>query len=112
MKPKDIKKIASAREHADPKDLKVRYPHLAEFFTAALYDGSTAVRESPTVTLWCSGGEWKCSVKDRAEKLVMWLSDTSLLALLTLLEDFCLNTDGPWRHEEQGHVRDGKRKQK
>lgn len=112
VKRKDVKKIVSAKSHADPVDLRKSYSNLADFMTAAVYEGSSDLRESPTVTFWCSGGEWRCSVKDRAEKLVMWLSDTSLLALVRLLEDFCLNVEGPWRHEDPAHARDGKRVRK
>lgn len=112
VKRKDVKKIAGVKWHADPKELQKLYPNLSEFLTAAVYEGGSEIRESPTVTLWCSGGEWKCSVKDRAEHLVMWLSDISLVALVQLLEDFCLNVNGPWRHEDAAHERNGKRVRK
>lgn len=112
MKRKDPKKLVASRTHADPSDLVKTFPHLAEFFTAAVFDGSNDPRESPTVTLWCSGGLWRASVKDRAEGLVLWLSAPGVLELLHMLEDFCLSAEAPWRHDDQSHERNGKRVKK
>lgn len=112
VKRKDTAKIASAKHHAAPGSLKKSHPQLSEFMTAALFDGEDGQRESPTVTVWCSGGLWRCSVKDRAEGLVMWLSAESPEELLEVIEGFVFSTDAPWRHDDTAHERNGKRVKK
>jgi hypothetical protein len=112
VKRKDSKKIASAKVHASPGDLGKQFPQLAEFMTAAKFEGEPDVRESPTVTVWCSGGLWRCSVKDRAEGLVMWLSAETPNELLDVVEGFVFSNDAPWRHDDQAHERNGKRVRK
>lgn len=112
MKKKDLSKSRSALFHADPQGLKESFPKLAEFLTAATFEGGKERRESPTVTIWATGGTWRASVKDRAESLVLWLSAPHIGELLTMLEDFVLEASAPWRHDEQGHERDGKRRKK
>lgn len=112
MKRKDRKQIAALRIHAAPGDLKELYPNLAEFMTAALFEGDDETRESPTLTVWAAGGLWKASVKDRAEGLIMWLSAESVTELLSLLEDMVLNPEAPWRHDDPAHERNGKRAKK
>jgi len=112
MKRKDLAKSKSALLHADPEGLSKSFPKLAEFLTAATFEGSKDRRESPTLTIWATAGTWRASVKDRAEGLVLWLSAPHLLELLGMLEDFCLSPEAPWRHDEQGHQREGKRVKK
>lgn len=112
MKRKAPGSMKSLQRHVEPDKLLSAYPSLCEFLTAAVYEGEDERRESPTVTLWASGGEWKATVKDRAEGLVMWLSASTLRELLKLMETFCLAEDGPWRHDEHAHERNGKRVKK
>lgn len=112
VKRKDKSKMAAAKTHASEKELRKFYPQLADFMTAAVFEGSDEVRESPTVTLWCGGGLWKASVKDRSERLVMWLSAETPHDLLTLLEGMVNSADAPWRHDDFEHERNGKRKRK
>lgn len=112
MKRKDIDKVKSARVHADASGVKENFPNLAEFLTAAVFEGSKERRESPTVTIWATGGTWRASVKDRAEGLVLWLSAPHFGELLAMLEDFCLSAEAPWRHDDQSHERNGKRVKK
>lgn len=112
MKRKDLAKMKAPLLHADPDGLTQAFPKLAEFMTAATWDGAKDRRESPTITVWATGGTWRASVKDRAEGLVMWLSAPCIGELLTMLETFVLSPDAPWRHDEQGHERQGKRVKK
>jgi len=112
MKKKNLEKSRSALQHAEPSELKTSFPHLAEFMTAATYDGGKERRESPTLTVWASAGTWRCSVKDRAEGLVLWLSAPTPLELLAMLEEFVLSEAAPWRHDDQLHERNGKRVKK
>jgi len=112
MKRKDLSKSKSSLLHADPEGLAKTFPKLSEFLTAATFEGSKDRRESPTITFWATGGTWRVSVKDRAEGLVLWLSAPSVMELLSMLEDFVLSTEAPWRHDDQAHQRDGKRVKK
>jgi len=112
MKRKDLSKSKSTLLHADPTGLKESFPKLAEFLTAATFEGSKDRRESPTVTFWATGGSWRASVKDRAEGLVLWLSAPEVGELLSMLEEFVLSAEAPWRHDQEGHQRDGKRVKK
>lgn len=112
MKRKDKGSVAALRYHAPDDKLLRAYPVLSEFLRSAKFDDEEEVRTAPTLTLWCQAGEWKVSVKDRAEGLVMWLNAGSLTELLQLLEMFVGSSDGPWRHDEIGHERNGKRKKK
>jgi len=111
MKPKSVSSSSGSRTHADPGELLAPYPSLSEFLTCAAYeDGSR--RESPTLTLWATSGQWKLSVKDRAESLVMWLSAASLQELLQMAELFVLEESAPWRHDDQASPDKGKRVRK
>lgn len=112
MKRKDLTKMKGVLLHADPGDLAGDFPQLAEFMTAAVYEGGKDRRESPTVTIWAASGQWKASVKDRAEGLVLWLAADTLRNLLVLLDSFVLEPGAPWRHDEYGHERNGKRVKK
>lgn len=109
MKRKSLEQLRGVRLHGDPKGLVESYPHLAEFMTAAAFenDGKLDRRESPTITVWCSGGQWRASVKDRAEGLVMWLSAETWCELWQMVELFVMEADAPWRHDEG--ERQGKR---
>lgn len=108
VKKKTSRSGAGARLHAGPDLLKGHYPNLAEFMTCGVYEDGTT-REAPTLTIWAAGGQWKCTVKDRAEGLVMWLSAEKLLELLALVEQMCLEEDGPWRVDDYS-PQHGKRK--
>jgi len=112
MKRKDVSKIPGALRHASPDQIVKTYPHLAEFMTAAVFDGGKESREAPTITFWCNGGLWRASVKDREESLVLWMSAESPAQLFALLEEFCLNPAAPWRHDDVQHERNGKRTKK
>jgi len=112
VKKKNLEKSRTALQHADPSDLKATFPKLAEFMTAASYDGGKERRESPTITLWCTSGSWRASVKDRAEGLVLWLTAPGIAELLTMLDEFVLSEAAPWRHDDNDHERNGKRVKK
>jgi len=101
MKRKDPKAIKALTQHARYGKELASLPDLAQFLTAAQYEGGER-RESPTITVWCQGGQWKASVKDRAEGLVMWLSAESPLELLQMLETFVLADEAPWRYDTPG----------
>lgn len=108
MKKKDRAKTPGAGMHASPDLLKGHFPKLAEWLTAAVYEDGTS-REAPTFTLWASGGQWKATLKDRAEGLVMWLSAEKLLELIGMAESFCQEEEGPWRVDDYS-PNHGKRK--
>jgi len=108
MKRKDPQSVPGLASHASPDLIKGHYPNLAEFLTCAAYEDG-ARREAPTITLWAQSGQWKMSVKDRAEGLVMWLSAEKLLELLQMAELFVLESDAPWRIDEMGNPDKGKR---
>jgi len=112
MKRKDTAKMESLSRHAEPGEFRESFPDLLEFMTAARYEGSDERRESPTVTVWCQGGQWRLSLRDRAEGLVLWLSAESLLEVLQLAEAFVMDDSAPWRHDDGNHPRDGKRVRK
>lgn len=102
MKRKSVEQLVGVRVHASPAGLASTHPNLAEFMTAAVFEdeGKPAARESPTVTVWCAGGQWKASVKDRAEGLVLWLSAESWAELWQMVDLFVMEGDAPWRHDE------------
>ena len=108
MKKKDVKSLATARMHANPGGLLEDFPNLGEFLTCAVFDDG-ARRESPSVTVWASGGQWKCAIKDRAESLVMWLSAEGLKELFQMMDLFVLEEDAPWRQDEYANPDKGKR---
>lgn len=111
MKRKDALHVPGLQFHASPDALKKPYPQLAEFLTTAQFeDGSR--REAPTLTVWAQGGQWRVSLKDRAEGLVMWLSAEKLLEVFQLAELFCLSSEGPWRIDEYNSPEKGKRQKK
>jgi len=112
MKRKDLSKNKTSLVHADGGALLKPFPNLREFLTAAVFEGSKDRRESPTLTVWASGGTWRCSVKDRAEGLVLWITAPELGEVLEMLEGFVLSPDAPWRHDDQSHERNGKRVKK
>ena len=108
MKKKDRLKTPGAGLHASPDLLKGKWPKLAEWLTSAAYDDGTP-REAPTLTLWCSGGLWRLTLKDRADGMVMWLSSEKLLEVITLAEQYCLEEEAPWRVDDYSQEH-GKRK--
>jgi len=111
VKRRDPSTVPGLASHASPAGLVEQFPNLAEFMTCAVYDDN-ARRESPTVTIWAQAGQWKASVKDRAEALVMWLSAEKLPELLQMLELFVLEAEAPWRVDEYGSDQKGKRVKK
>ena len=102
MKRKTLEMLKGVKLHADPGGGLDQYPHMAEFMTSALFESENGMdrRESPTLTIWCAGGQWKASIKDRAEGLVMWLSAETWQQLLQMIDLFVLEPDAPWRHDE------------
>lgn len=107
MKRKAVKTEGSRLQHADPDGLMQTHPQLAEWMTAAAFDGEPGVRTAPSITIFCLAGEWRAALKDREEGLVMWLSAQGPVELLCLAEEMCQAEGAPWRHDEG--PRDGKR---
>jgi hypothetical protein len=112
MRRKVVANIPTAAFHASADPLLAKFKDLDEFLRSATFEGQTEMREAPTITLWAGGGQWKVSVKDRAENLVLWLSASTLTDLLVLLDSMVLSEEAPWRCDENGHERKGKRIQK
>lgn len=112
MKRKERSALVGGLIHASPEELTKRWPRLAEFMTAARFEGSDDTREAPTITIWASGGQWKMSIRDRSEQLVMWLSAETLVELLKMAEGFCQDESGPWRVDDFLSERNGKRVKK
>lgn len=112
MKRKDRSECPGLATHASARGLTELYPNLSEFMTAAQFEGDGDRREAPTITVWASGGQWKASVKDRAEGLVMWLSADSWAELWQMVDLMCLESTAPWRHDDPSHDRNGKRVKK
>jgi len=106
MRPKELPK-GNRASHASPAGLD-KSPMFAEFMTSAAFEDGTA-RMSPTVTIWCQGGEWKANIRDRAEKVCLWLSEESFPKLLKLLEEMCQESAAPWRVDDREDERNGKR---
>lgn len=106
MRPKEIPK-GTRLTHANPAGLEKR-PRLAEWMTAAAYEDGT-VRAAPTVTIWCVGGEWRANLRDRAEKVCLWLSEDTFEKLLKLIDELCQAPEAPWRVDDTADGRDGKR---
>lgn len=105
MQRKNLRGSSLNDSHARADDIAKLWPRLVEFMTAAKFEGSDEPRAAPTLTIWAQGGVWRCTVRDRAEGLVLWLSDEKLDDLLSLADAFCQDAEGPWRHDE---VQNGK----
>lgn len=105
VKRKEVSKT-EAQDHASRAGLD-KLASFAEFMTAGQYDDGKA-RQAPTVTVWCSGGEWKCNIRDRAEQLCLWLSADTWAELVKLINEYCLESAAPWRIDDGGQ-QDGKR---
>jgi len=112
MKRKERTQLKGGLVHASADEFVKSFPLLGEFLTSARFDDSDETRESPTVTVWASGGQWKMSIRDRAEGLVMWLSADTVRELVKMANGFCQDTDGPWRVDDQSHANNGKRVKK
>jgi len=106
MRPKEIPKETRS-QHASPAGLE-KSPQFAEWMTCALYEDGSA-RIAPTLTVWCTSGEWRAVLKDKAEKVCLWLSEGTFLKLMKLVNDMCQLAEAPWRVDDQGDARDGKR---
>lgn len=85
-----------------------KLPRLAEWMTATTYEDG-AQRMVPTMTFWCSGGEWKANLRDRAEGLCLWLSAPTWSDLVKMVDLACLDESYPWRKDEFGDPEKGKR---
>lgn len=85
-----------------------KLPRLAEWMTSTAYEDGTP-RIVPTMTVWCSNGEWKVNLRDRAEGLCLWLSATSYVELVKMIDLACLDESYPWRRDEFGDPDKGKR---
>lgn len=112
VKKKELSKMRGTLLHADPDGLKDNFPNLSEFMTAATFEEGEGRRESPTLTIWAQAGQWKCNLRDREEGLCMWLAAATLQELAVMLETFCLETEGPWRHDDVNGDRYKKRLKK
>jgi hypothetical protein len=109
MKRKERTKLIGGLIHASDDKLLKAYPLLHEWLTTARFEGSDETREAPTLTLWAQGGQWRLSLRDRAEHLVMWLVGDTVLEVLKLAESFCQDETGPWRVDDVSNERHGKR---
>jgi hypothetical protein len=109
MKRKAIDKGKRVRQLADPAGLDKAHPRLAEWMTCGWFEDTKEPRLGPTLTVWCVSGEWRASLKDRAEQLVCWLSATTYAELMEMADAFCQSGEAPWRHDEQGTPEKGKR---
>lgn len=109
MRKKDVSSMKSLVTHASPSGLMEKFPNIAEFMTAATFEGSSERRDAPTITFWALGGLWKASVKDKAEGLVMFLSADTFLELVQLIELYVLEAEAPWKYDEMNSPNKGKR---
>jgi hypothetical protein len=109
MKRKAIDKGKRVRQLADPAGLDKTHPRLAEWMTCGWFEDTKEPRLGPTLTVWCVSGEWRASLKDRAEQLVCWLSAPTYAELMEMADAFCQSGEAPWRHDEQGTPEKGKR---
>jgi hypothetical protein len=112
MKRKDASNLVGGLVHAKDDQAAKRFPLLHEWLTSARFDDSEDRREAPTLTLWAQGGQWRLSLRDRAEHLVMWLVGDTVLEVLKLAEAFCQDEGGPWRVDDQANPQNGKRVKK
>jgi hypothetical protein len=106
MKRKELPK-GTSRSHASTAGLEKR-PNFAEWMTAAAFEDGKG-RPAPTITIWCTSGEWRCNLRDKAEGVCLWLSEDTLDKLLKLVEEMCQNPMAPWRVDDPADGRDGKR---
>lgn len=85
-----------------------KLPSLAEWMTTTSFEDGTP-RIVPTVTFWCSNGEWKANLRDRAEGLCLWLSAPTWSDLVKMIDLACQDESYPWRRDEFGDPEKGKR---
>jgi len=109
MKRKERQKLVGGLIHAKDEKLAKMFPLLHEWMTAARFDEGEDTRDAPTITLWAQGGQWRLSLRDRAEHLVMWLVGDTVQEVLKLAEGFCQDEQGPWRVDDAMNDRHGKR---
>lgn len=109
MKPKTI----SDRGRVDyaSRDGLVKLGEFAEWMTCSGFEDGTP-RLAPTMTIWCTNGEWRANLRDRQEGLCLWLSAPTWGDLLKMVNEFCLNDVAPWRHDDPANERNGKRQKK
>ena len=106
MKKKEV--VNAPGSPAASVDGMSKLPSLAEWMTATTYDDGTT-RQTPTVTFWCQGGEWKANLRDRAEGLCLWLSAETWAELVKIIDAACQDAGYPWRRDEYGDPDKGKR---
>lgn len=109
MKRKLAADLPSLMTHASVAGLLEHFPNIASFMTTAVFEDTKERRDAPTITLWCLSGQWKASVKDKAEGLVMFLNAETLPELLQLIELYVLEAEAPWKYDELGSPQKGKR---
>jgi hypothetical protein len=109
MKRKERQKLVGGMIHARDEKLSKLFPLLHDWMTAAKFESDDETREAPTLTMWAQGGQWRLSLRDRAEHLVMWLVGDTVLEVLKLAESFCQDEQGPWRVDDVSNDRHGKR---
>ena len=107
MKRREVKESSAARLHANPMPLMTDFPNLAEWLTAASFEGEDGLRAAPSITVFCMSGEWRAALKDKEMGLVMWLSAQTADDLILLAEQMVLAEGAPWRHDDG--PREGKR---
>lgn len=98
--------------HAVSAEVQKRWPALHEWLTAATWEEDGTARTAPTLTLWAHQGQWKVVLRDREVGVVMWLSADNLPELMKLADGLVLTEGAPWRHDQEGHERNGKRVKK
>lgn len=100
---------ADSKSAAPPdKDFKVRYPALWDFLTMTVDDGGNA-REVATLLVFCSEGQFRACLHDRATRGHLWACAAVWDDLLDSLEDR-LTADSPDWREARDDGRTGKRR--
>ena len=112
MKRPTVESASRPVHHARSAEVEKRWPSLHEWMTAATWEEDGTPRTAPTVTLWAAQGQWKAVLRDRDLGVVLWLAADGLPELLKLMDGLVLCESAPWRHDEQGHERNGKRVKK
>ncbi len=75
-------------------------PALTEFLTAMVWEDQKP-RETGTVMLVAEGGGWKAWVHDRDAKRSVWLSASTVLDLLVVVEETLISGAGQWRPDKR-----------
>lgn len=112
MKRPTVDSAARPVNHASAAEVQKRWPALHEWLTSARWEEDGADRIAPTVTIWAQSGQWKMCLRDRDQSLVLWLAADSIVELMKLADGLVLSESAPWRHDDPGHERNGKRQKK